>query len=540
MIASLEIWLMDVPWMTLLAFFIDVTLKGVVICAVAGIATLLLRRSSAFVRNTVWLFALVGLILLPAFSLLSPLWNLPIIPELASWGVGSYTPDFEKPEQAPFVGPPFATQGDGSVVDGRSGGSAPIGVPWYAWAILAWIAGSVFCLCWYLVLHAGVRSIVGRAHPAREGWTVLLGDVAEELELRRSVTLLESDSIKAAITVGILDPAVVLPSDSEDWSDNRRRLVLSHELAHVKRWDTLTETFALIATIAYWFNPLVWLAVKQLRIERETDCDNAVLRTGAKPSDYAELLMNIAADLGASAVPVWRTSTVSQSSNLKDRLMNILNQRINRNRGSRRSAVLIGVLVLALVLPISAAGIFSARTEAQTDDKAQTEEKAKTDEQLKKEQMKTENGKKTKMSTEEKTKQSWEKICANENSAACKVGTVIKKKGADAGVQAFYKMKQADEGGYVFKEKEFNTLGYVFLFYKKVDEAIAVFELNVKEYPESWNVYDSLGEAYMVAESYDKAIKYYETALKMNPEAESAQKALTKLKSEQKQQSTSL
>jgi beta-lactamase regulating signal transducer with metallopeptidase domain len=471
------------------------------------------------------------------------LWNLPIIPELASWGTSSYTP-VEKPEPAPFVGPPFAAQGDATVVAGSSGGPASAGMPWYAWAILAWIGGSVLYLCWYLLMHAGVRRVVRRARPAGRDWTALLGDVSEELELGRSVRLLESESIKAAITVGIFRPVVVVPSDSEEWTDNRRQLVLSHELAHVKRWDTLTEFFALIATVVYWFNPLVWLAVRQLRIERETDCDNAVLHTGAKPSDYAELLMNIAADLGASAIPVWRMSTVSQNSNLKDRLMNILNQRINRSRGSRRSAVLIGVIVLALVLPISAAGIFSARTEAQTEDKAQKEEKAKTDEQLKEEQMKKEemkkHGKKVKMSAEEKLKMSWEKICSNENSAACYVGKTIKKKGSEVGVKAFYKLKQAENADWVFKEKEFNTLGYIFLNYKKVDEAITVFELNVKEYPKSWNVYDSLGEALMVAERYDESRKYYEKALAMNPEAESAKKALAELEKKSNVKATSL
>jgi tetratricopeptide (TPR) repeat protein len=83
-------------------------------------------------------------------------------------------------------------------------------------------------------------------------------------------------------------------------------------------------------------------------------------------------------------------------------------------------------------------------------------------------------------------------------------------------------------------------LGYVFLNYKKVDAAIAVFELNVKEYPASWNVYDSLGEAYMVAERYDESRKYYEKALAMNPEAESAKKALATLEKKSNVKATSL
>ncbi|UCG52122.1 MAG: hypothetical protein JSW58_00790 [Candidatus Latescibacterota bacterium] len=532
--SAIGLWLGEAPWMELLALFIDITLKGAFICAAAGIATLLLRRSSAFVRNMVWVFALVGLLLLPVFSTLTPLWNVPVLPELASWGVGSYTPGLEKPDPDVFVGPPYAARVDTPESAGRFGNTTPTGVPWYAWGILAWIVGGVLYLCWYLVSHAGARLIVSQAYPAGDDWTFLLGRVAKELDVRRKIRLLESDRVNAAITAGIFHPVIVLPSGSEQWPVNRRRLVLSHELAHVKRWDTLTETLALLATVVYWFNPLVWFAVKQLRIERETDCDNTVLRTGAKPSDYAELLMNIAADLGASVRPMWQLSTISQSSNLKDRLMNILNQKINRNKGSRRLAILTGVLALALVLPISAASIWSPQS-PQTEDKAQKTEEAKkekqaqTDEMKKKEQLKKEHAKK-KLSAEEKTALMWKKICEVENSAACKVAKVMKKKGVEAGMKAFYEMKKADAGEYVFDEKQFNALGYVFLTHKKVDEAIAVFELNVKEYPDSWNVYDSLGEAYMAAERYDDSIKNYEIAVRMNPESDHSKKQLEKLR----------
>jgi len=527
MSSAIGIWLAEAPWMELLALFIDITLKGAVICAAAGIATLLLRRSSAFVRNLVWVFALVGLILLPALAFLTPVWNIPIIPELASWGAGSFTSGFEKPDPVTSAGGPAAARIDATGADSSSGKSAVVGLPWYAWAIITWIAGAAIYLVWRMASHAGVTFVVRQAQPARDEWTDLSGGVAEELNLRRKVRMLESDRIKAAITVGILDPVIVFPSDSKDWTENRRRLVLYHELAHVKRWDALTETVALAATVVHWFNPLVWHAVKQLRIERETDCDNAVLRTGAKPSDYAELLMNIAADLGTTAKPVWQLTTISQSSNVKDRLMNILNQKINRNRGSRRSAVITGALVLALVLPVSSASLWSSQS-TQTEDKAQQEDKVKSDETKKKEYEKQQQ--KKQMSAAEKSEQMWQKVCANENSAACKVGTIIKKKGVETGVEAYYKMKKADDGEYVFKEKEFNALGYVFLYHEKTDAAIAVFEINVKEYPESWNVYDSLGEAYMVAKRYDESIKYYETALKLNPDSEHSQKQLQKLK----------
>ena len=99
MVTFLQAWLADVQWMTVLTFFVDLAIKSSLICSVAAIAVFLMRRSSAFVRSTVWVSVVVGLLLLPAFTVLSPVWNVPIIPELASLNNGSYVPDAEKPEQ---------------------------------------------------------------------------------------------------------------------------------------------------------------------------------------------------------------------------------------------------------------------------------------------------------------------------------------------------------------------------------------------------------------------------------------------------------
>jgi len=565
MIAGFEAFLADVPWTTVLTLFIDLTVKSVVICGVAGVATLLLRRSTAFVRCTVWACALVGLLLLPAFSTVSPTWNVPIIPDLASLSVGSYVPDSEKPELGSSTAQ-HAARAAAQDLSARTGSESSRGIPWYGWGVLLWVLGGLVCLGWNLISHVGVRSVVRNAIPADPSWTGLLDSMARDLGITRKVRLLESGHLRAAITVGVVDPVIVLPSDCDEWPASRRRFVLLHELAHVQRWDTLTETFALFTTIVYWFNPLVWYAVRRLRIERETDCDNAVLRTGAKPSEYAELLLNIAADVSASTNPVWQLSTISQGSNVKDRLMDILNQKVNRTRGSRRSAIVTGVLALSLVIPISASNLWS-NASSQTKDKAKQEkkvadenkkaaEKAKWDAMSEEEKAKMKAEEKAKwdamsdeekakmkaekkaaqkakwdaMSAEEKSAEMWKTVCSSENSAACVVGKKMKKGGVEAGLKAFQNLKSAEDGQFVFKEKEFNSLGYAFLYLEKTDEAIAVFKLNVKEYPDSWNCYDSLGEAYMVAKKYDESLKNYEIAVNKNPESEHSKLQIEKLR----------
>ncbi len=135
----------------------------------------------------------------------------------------------------------------------------------------------------------------------------------------------------------------------------------------------------------------------------------------------------------------------------------------------------------------------------------------------------------SKMSAEEKTKLTWAKIESQENSAAAQVYRAIEKKGLEAGLKLAQKMKESGDEEYYFKESEFNTLGYVFLFDKKLDEAIAVLKMNVDMYPDAWNTYDSLGEAMLAAGKCEKARKLYEKSLALNPENENGKQMLAQV-----------
>ncbi len=75
-----------------------------------------------------------------------------------------------------------------------------------------------------------------------------------------------------------------------------------------------------------------------------------------------------------------------------------------------------------------------------------------------------------------------------------------------------------------------NNSGYKLLGQKKFNEAIEVFKLNVKLYPNSSNTYDSLGEAYAAAGDKKLAIENYEKSIKLDGKNEEGKKILEKLK----------
>lgn len=99
---------------------------------------------------------------------------------------------------------------------------------------------------------------------------------------------------------------------------------------------------------------------------------------------------------------------------------------------------------------------------------------------------------------------------------------VIFEKNVKKAIEVYYEIKDEDDGKYNFKESQLNTLGYQLLQGERNNDAIEIFKLNVKEYPKSFNVYDSLGEAYMVDGQVDLAVKNYEKSLKLNPKNDNA------------------
>jgi tetratricopeptide (TPR) repeat protein len=86
--------------------------------------------------------------------------------------------------------------------------------------------------------------------------------------------------------------------------------------------------------------------------------------------------------------------------------------------------------------------------------------------------------------------------------------------------------------GILLGETDLNSLGYQLLREGKVEAAIAIFELNVEEFPESWNVYDSLAEGYMTAGKNAQAIAHYTKSLELNPDNRNGSEMLKRLQRE--------
>jgi len=328
-----------------LTFLFACGIKATVLLAFAWVVAFALRkRSSAAHRHHVWAAAILASLALPSFALLLPAWH--------SAALGS-TAALWNPAHA-NVGSSSAHTIPSTITHVASG--SPIFDRLPAFALFAWAIGFSFV---FLKLAAGLARLVWVSTHSRplfdNDWMRTVLELAEFHKISRSVRLLECNSpLAMPLTWGILRPVIVLPSSAGHWDDERRRIVLSHELAHIARQDWFLQICAELARAIYWFDPLVWLAAARLRQESARASDDAVLLSGIAASDYASQLLDLARTL-ETAGRAWSTAlAIARPSNLERRFAAMLNPLIDRSRLSRRTRLFVPFLAVCLLLPLAA------------------------------------------------------------------------------------------------------------------------------------------------------------------------------------------
>ncbi|HEX6178777.1 MAG TPA: M56 family metallopeptidase, partial [Thermoanaerobaculia bacterium] len=156
---------------------------------------------------------------------------------------------------------------------------------------------------------------------------------------------------------------VLLPAASNEWDEEQRIAVLTHELAHVKRFDALTQLLAQFSLAIFWFSPLVWLASHRMRVEREHACDDYVLRDGTTPSLYAGELLEMVRSIGTRAhdhaAPAFAALAMARRSEFEGRMLAILDPRLDRHNLDRRGTFMTAAVLAFLILPLAALRPFS-------------------------------------------------------------------------------------------------------------------------------------------------------------------------------------
>jgi beta-lactamase regulating signal transducer with metallopeptidase domain/HEAT repeat protein len=339
--------------------------KATLILLVAlGITLSMQQRASAGARHLVWLVTLAALLLAPALTAWAPI-PIKVLPATA-WSAApvgaslSTAPAANKAgeiDNAGTVTTPLAANNEtahSSSIGGEISSSPVLSgltIVFLVWAaVLLAIAASLG----YATLM--VKRIVNRSRPLdTEDWLAPLWEVSDRLALDEPPRLLRSDDAKMPFACGVFNATIVLPAECDSWSLDRRRAVLLHELAHVRRHDLIGHALGRLTCAVYWFHPLVWTAAKQLRSESERACDDLALACGARATDYAEHLLDIVTSVRRDATPSVALA-MARRKEFEGRMLAILDPELRHSSPSRRqSAALIGSLALISIVVGAAA-----------------------------------------------------------------------------------------------------------------------------------------------------------------------------------------
>lgn len=316
--------------------------SAVIVLALAAVACM--SRWSAAMRHRVLALAFCGAVVVGPLVSVVPAW--PVLPAPSpAWSAVVLEP-----------AAPVAATTTTTVTKPATQAS------WLLAPLIVWAVGASFALArlagsaWY------VRRLARRSRGgAGETWDRLLAEVRSGYGIRRAVRLAVTDREGMLATFGVARPTVLVPRGATGWDEDRVRVVLLHELAHVKRGDWAVQVFAETARGVFWFNPLFWIACSRLRRESECACDDEVLAAGMRPDRYAEHLVDIARANRYSPMPWAAVVPMARQSTLEGRVTAMLNPVLDRRVPSRlavlaSSALVIAAATLAAALRLSAQG----------------------------------------------------------------------------------------------------------------------------------------------------------------------------------------
>jgi uncharacterized protein (TIGR03435 family) len=285
----------------------DVSIRAVVLAAIAAAVVWLPTRKRAAMEHAVWTAVVCGMLGLFVFGRVLP--HLPVrvlepLPHAAAPPAANFNLPVPGESSVP-VQPPAPTA---QLKIDRLGDWFALG---YAAIALAFFAR--FALGMFLV-----RRLIAGSTP--------LGRFRE------------SDRIAVPLTVGSFRPQILLPIDWREWHRAKLDAVLAHESAHSMRHDGLIAAIARMNRCLFWFHPLAWWLERRLALLAELACDEACVAELGDREAYARLLVEIAQVVDASCGRLrGHALTMAAGSHIGKRIESILREERAFSRGLTRA-----------------------------------------------------------------------------------------------------------------------------------------------------------------------------------------------------------
>jgi len=354
--------------------------KATLILLIARVLLAAMPRASAATKHVVATAALIAVAAMPLLTVVVPAWNIAVKQRQLRTQPASNTPspaevapastpvqNGDRPEAGATPSQQPSTLGT-AISLARATGVVPdeplsamersmnvLRATWKGLIVVALGFVSFLFLAQMIVGMFGVWFVARDAEELEHDEALVeLDRACDQLALGRDVRLLVSSRISVPVIWGVFRPVLLLPADVTEWPIERLRVVLLHELAHLKRFDGISLIATRIAVAVFWYHPLAWSLERAGRSECERSCDDLVLAGGTRPSDYADHLLAIARSMPTFDPFRSVTLAMSRKSQLEGRLLSILQANVTRRVFSGRGVAIACAVAIAVIAPISA------------------------------------------------------------------------------------------------------------------------------------------------------------------------------------------
>jgi beta-lactamase regulating signal transducer with metallopeptidase domain/tetratricopeptide (TPR) repeat protein len=346
-----------------------ILVKATLILLIARLLLAAMPRASAATKHLVATATLVAVACMPLLSVVVPAWQVAVTRRVVPAAVAANPAPEQKTigmrdDENVGIARSLAAAIAPEPVNLVTRAASVVSSTWKGFFILAIGLTALAFLGHMLAGMIGVWFVARNARELENDDALLaLDEVRGQLGLRADVRLLQSPRVTVPVVWGVFRPVLLLPEDAASWPMDRMRVVLLHELAHLKRVDGVSLILTRIAVSLFWFHPLAWSLERAGRNECERACDDLVLATGTRPSDYADHLLDIARTMPAFDPFRAVTLAMSRKSQLEGRLLSILQPGVARRVFSGRGVAIACALAVAVIIPVSALRLIAQQPE---------------------------------------------------------------------------------------------------------------------------------------------------------------------------------
>jgi beta-lactamase regulating signal transducer with metallopeptidase domain len=328
-----------------MTFIIGLAIKSLVVAGLTLGLLRLFRNASAAQRSWLAHAGLGALLLLPIVATLMPAF------EIQTGLMGTETPinAIAATSASPTALVPHHLRATAvTSVDPITAALAQID-----WALLIYLIPAALLLGMTVIALVRLFALRSRAEVmTNPAWLSALAHAQARMNFKNGTALLVSDALPSPVSWGLARPVILLNDGALDATDEAEAII-AHELAHVTSMDWAKLLLGRVVTALYWFNPLVWLLVRDAHQLREEAADDAVLAANVAGPDYAALLVHTARH-DCRAAMLAAHGVAPGKGSLQRRVHRVLDHSLPRTRMEARWATIGAVVALFGGAPLAA------------------------------------------------------------------------------------------------------------------------------------------------------------------------------------------